>query len=121
MGRSALAGGAILAAIEGVSLLVSRVIMPAIEKQYQQGELGPVVKKDKLIPPVDPAKKLPRYRSSISRHSSDSRGRQDVSFLDEVSKQSKLSNSGDQGSQWVSSPEHSTNTPSKSTSTWKLW
>lgn len=123
MGRSAVAGGVILAAIEGVSLLMSRVIMPAVEKQYQQAELGSAVakKKDKLIPPVDPARKLPRYRSSISRINSGSRGRQDDRFLDEISKQSQRSSSNEQGSQWVSNPEDSTNTPPKSTSSWKLW
>lgn len=123
MGRNAVAGGFILAAIEGVSLLVSRVVMPALEKQFQEEAAGAAIvkKKDKLLPPVDPTRKLPRYRSSISRSS---RGGQGDSFLDDLSKQTQYSNtsssSGSSSEQGfvTRSPEDQ---PPKTSSTWKLW
>ena len=49
-GKSALFGGLALAAIEGLNLVASRVIIPAFEKSQQQA--GRVV--DKLDPPLDP-------------------------------------------------------------------
>jgi hypothetical protein len=49
-GRNALAGGVILAAIEGLSVVMSRVLMPMLEKQQQAADM-PV---DLLDPPVDP-------------------------------------------------------------------
>lgn len=119
MGRNAVAGGVILAAIEGVSLLVTRVVMPALEKQFQEDAAGAAIvkKKDKLLPPVDPARKLPRYRSSISRSSP---GRQGDSFLDDLSKQTQYSNTSSSSEQGfvTSSPEDQ---PPKTSSTWKLW
>lgn len=51
-GRSALAGGVILAAIEGFNLLLMRVLMPSMEQQAQQAGM-PV---DKLLPPRDPTR-----------------------------------------------------------------
>lgn len=56
-GRSALAGGVILAAIEGLNVLLMRVLMPQMEKAAQQQGV-PV---DRLEPPVDP------YRPRIQR------------------------------------------------------
>lgn len=51
-GRSAIAGGAILAAIEGLNILIMRVLMPSIEQQQaQQG-----IEVDKLLPPSDPSR-----------------------------------------------------------------
>lgn len=49
-GRSAVAGGVILAAIEGLNILVARIIMPRLEKQAQ--EKGMTI--DRLEPPNDP-------------------------------------------------------------------
>jgi len=48
-GKSALVGGVILAAIEGLNLVVMRVVMPYFEKQQ-------TVEVDTLMPPVDPLK-----------------------------------------------------------------
>ena len=121
MGRNAVAGGVILAAIVGVSLLVSRVVMPALEKQFQEDAAGAAIvkKKDKLLPPVDPARKLPRYRSSISRGS---RGSEGDSFLDDLTKQTQYSSTSTSSSSEqgfvTSSPEEQ---PPKTSSTWKLW
>jgi len=50
-GKSALVGGVILAAIEGLNILVSRVIMPQMEQDQGGMEI-----KDKLEPPPDPAR-----------------------------------------------------------------
>jgi len=49
-GKSALVGGVLLAAIEGLNLLVTRVIMPSLEKQDLENSMGV----DKLEPPPDP-------------------------------------------------------------------
>ncbi len=52
-----MAGGAILAAIEGLNVVLMRVLMPLMEKQ--QVEAG--VEIDRLIPPVDPSRpRVPR-------------------------------------------------------------
>lgn len=52
-----MAGGAILAAIEGLNVVLMRVLMPLLEKQ--QAEAG--VEIDRLIPPVDPSRpRVPR-------------------------------------------------------------
>jgi hypothetical protein len=59
-GRSAVVGGVILAAIEGLNLLLMRVLMPSIEKQQQ--EQG--IEVDKLNPPVDPT----RPRNNFPKH-----------------------------------------------------
>lgn len=56
-GRSALVGGVILAAIEGLQVFVSRVIMPQFEDSSQPKII------DKLEPPVDPT----RNRLTINR------------------------------------------------------
>lgn len=57
-GRSALAGGLILAAIEGLNLVLTRVLMPSMEQQAaEQG-----VPIDPLLPPADPT------RPRINRH-----------------------------------------------------
>lgn len=55
-GTNALAGGVILAAIEGLNIGVQRVIMPMFEKQQQEAAeaAGMTVKVDLLDPPVDP-------------------------------------------------------------------
>ncbi len=55
MGKNALIGGVILAAIEGLSVVVSRYVMPRIERSQM-----PV---DKLEPPKDP---YARSKSSIT-------------------------------------------------------
>lgn len=57
--RSGLAGGAILAAIEGLNIVLMRVLMPLLEKQ--QAEAG--VEIDRLIPPADPMR--PRVRRAV--------------------------------------------------------
>lgn len=49
-GRSALAGGVILAAIEGLNVLLMRVLMPRMEKAAQEQGM-PI---DRLEPPADP-------------------------------------------------------------------
>lgn len=58
-GRSAIAGSLILGAIEGLNLLIMRVITPYMEKQ--QMEQGMEI--DRLIPPNDPT----RVRSNIPK------------------------------------------------------
>lgn len=55
-GKSALVGGVILAAIEGLNLVVMRVIMPQFEKQ--QLEQGMEI--DRLEPPLDPLRRRRR-------------------------------------------------------------
>lgn len=60
-GRSALAGGVILAAIEGLNLLLMRVLMPKMEKQ--QLEAGIPI--DTLEPPNDPLR--PRSKLSFKK------------------------------------------------------
>lgn len=59
--RNAIAGGAILAAIEGLNLVLMRVLMPAFE-QKQAAEQG-MSTVDTLLPPVDPA----RARNRVNR------------------------------------------------------
>lgn len=49
-GRNAIAGGVILAAIEGLGLVLQRVLMPMLEKQQTQADMP----QDLLEPPVDP-------------------------------------------------------------------
>lgn len=49
-GKSALVGGLILAAIEGLNLMLMRVIMPSLEKQ----QAGAGIEIDRLMPPKDP-------------------------------------------------------------------
>jgi hypothetical protein len=62
-GRSAVVGGVILAAIEGLNLVIMRVLMPSIEKkQMEQG-----MEIDRLMPPVDPSR--PRSNYSKTMHS----------------------------------------------------
>lgn len=58
-GKSALVGGVILAAIEGLNIVVMRVIMPAFEKK--QAEEGQAV--DTLLPPIDPSRPRTTYRA----------------------------------------------------------
>jgi mitochondrial import inner membrane translocase subunit TIM17 len=55
-GTNALAGGLILAAIEGLNIGVQRVIMPMFEKSQQEAAeaAGMQVKVDLLDPPTDP-------------------------------------------------------------------
>lgn len=60
-GRSAIVGSVILAAIEGLNLLLMRVLMPSIEKQ--QMEQGMEI--DRLIPPVDPARPRSNYPKTL--------------------------------------------------------
>jgi len=53
--KNALVGGVILAAIEGLNVVVSRVLVPFMEKQAaQQGGAMPI---DRLEPPVDPLRR----------------------------------------------------------------
>jgi len=59
--KSAAVGGVILAAIEGLNVLLMRVVMPMFEKN-QAIEAGHEVV-DKLLPPVDPL----RSRQSFNR------------------------------------------------------
>lgn len=65
-GRSALVGGVILAAIEGLNLVIMRVLMPSMEQQ--QAAQG--IEVDRLLPPVDPSRprsvapKKPMWESS---------------------------------------------------------
>lgn len=59
-GRSALAGGVILAAIEGLNLVLMRVLMPSMEQQQSEG----MVQVDTLLPPNDPS----RPRASRNSH-----------------------------------------------------
>lgn len=66
-GRSALAGGVILAAIEGLNILVARIVMPRLEKQAQ--EAGMQI--DRLEPPNDPnrprtGKRQPLWQQSAA-------------------------------------------------------
>lgn len=61
-GRSAVVGGLILAAIEGLNLLLVRVLMPKMEKMNAEAGL-PAPPVDTLEPPVDPR----RPRSRIPR------------------------------------------------------
>lgn len=56
-----MAGGVILAAIEGLNLVLTRVLMPSMEQQQAAAELGGVTI-DPLLPPSDPS------RPRISRH-----------------------------------------------------
>lgn len=60
-GRSAVAGGVILAAIEGLNLLLMRVLMPSIEKQQMEAGI-PI---DTLEPPNDPLR--PRSKFSAKK------------------------------------------------------
>jgi hypothetical protein len=65
-GKNALAGGVILAAIEGFNIALSRVIFPYMEnQQLQQG-----IKIDLLEPPTDPLRasyaRTPLYQPSIN-------------------------------------------------------
>lgn len=60
-GKSAMVGGVILAAIEGLNVLLMRVMMPMFEKDAKI-EAGQVTV-DRLLPPVDPS----RSRHSFSR------------------------------------------------------
>lgn len=56
-GTNAVAGGVILAAIEGLNIAVQRIIMPMFEKQQQEQAMlegGGQVNVDLLEPPVDP-------------------------------------------------------------------
>ena len=53
--KNALVGGVILAAIEGLNVMVSRVLMPYMEKKSQEG--GGMVVVDRLEPPVDPLRR----------------------------------------------------------------
>ena len=65
MGRNAIAGGVILAAIEGVSLMLTRVIMPSVERSAQQAANATV---DKLLPPRDPTRKWNTINRITSRN-----------------------------------------------------
>ncbi len=58
MGRNAIIGGVILAAIEGFSVFVSRYVMPTIERRQMEGQM----QVDKLEPPVDPMRRQPIWR-----------------------------------------------------------
>lgn len=58
-GKSALVGGVILAAIEGLNLVLMRVIMPQFEKQQEVG-----YEIDQLLPPPDPSR--PRSRLGLA-------------------------------------------------------
>lgn len=55
MGKNAIAGGVILACIEGLNIAITRVLMPRIEKQ--QLEAG--IPLDMLEPPHDPRRLTP--------------------------------------------------------------
>lgn len=57
-GKSALVGGVILAAIEGLNLVLMRVIMPSFEKQQEAG-----FEVDQLLPPPDPLR--PKIRVGL--------------------------------------------------------
>lgn len=76
-GRNALMGGVILAAIEGLNVVVSRVVMPMMEKK--QLEAGMPV--DLLDPPVDP---LRPYVKSTPLWSPAQEERQSLSYLPPV-------------------------------------
>jgi len=52
-GKSAMVGGIILAAIEGLNLLLMRVIMPSMEKNADQSGMTTI---DTLLPPIDPTR-----------------------------------------------------------------
>lgn len=61
-GRSALVGGVILAAIEGLGIVMSRVISPSLEQQEMQA--GKPV--DTLLPPPDPLRpRMPKRQSLL--------------------------------------------------------
>jgi mitochondrial import inner membrane translocase subunit TIM17 len=62
-GRSAFAGGMVLAAIEGLNLVLMRVLMPSMEQQ-QLAQSGAIVV-DQLLPPSDPAR--PRISRTKSK------------------------------------------------------
>jgi import inner membrane translocase subunit TIM17 len=58
--KSALVGGVVLAAIEGLNITLMRVIMPSLEKQ--QAAAG--IEIDRLEPPRDPMRPRRRYQAS---------------------------------------------------------
>jgi hypothetical protein len=62
MARNAVIGGVILAAIEGLSVVLSRYLIPAFERR-QLKEQMPV---DTLEPPVDPLHKLLTWDQSTT-------------------------------------------------------
>ena len=61
MGKNALIGGVILAAIEGLNIVITRSLMPYMQKMQEQNGI-PI---DKLDPPIDPLrshyKAMPLY------------------------------------------------------------
>ena len=80
-GRNALAGGVILAAIEGLNVFVSRVVFPYLEKQQEQ--VGMPV--DLLEPPMDPlrpyVKRAPLFKPSVDPDGTNSSAVPSSSYL----------------------------------------
>lgn len=60
-GKNALVGGVILAAIEGLGIVISRVLVPSLEKYQQQGG-GGIARIDTLEPPLD--SRRPYYKKT---------------------------------------------------------
>mmetsp|Transcript_23274 Transcript_23274/g.31862 ORF Transcript_23274/g.31862 Transcript_23274/m.31862 type:complete len:235 (-) Transcript_23274:101-805(-) len=124
-GKNALAGGMILAAIEGLSLVVSRVIMPYMEKRANAANNIVEVEVDKLLPPIDLSRNKQgmgaRYRNKEDRLSGRNMSTRSTT------NSSKKADSGSSGT-WdapgfVSSADSgdSASTTSASKSSWKLW
>lgn len=129
-GKSALAGGVILAAIEGLNIVVMRVIMPAFEKQAA-AEGGMV---DTLMPPMDPSR--PRQTYSAKTGLSDPLANRNPSPLGGASSlfggfgaTSSASTSSSSGSQWdapgfaqdAATMHNKTEEPKSTGSSWKFW
>ena len=75
-GRNALMGGVILAAIEGLNVVVSRVVMPMMEQNQREK-----LEVDLLDPPVDP---LRPYVKSTPLWSPLNEDKQSISYLPPV-------------------------------------
>jgi hypothetical protein len=138
-GRSALAGGVILAAIEGLNILIMRVLMPKIEKQGQEasGMAAPV---DPLLPPNDPSRprskipKKPLWEKSASPSPLYQSSSSSSNTLPSYSTSSSSSEStfGSSSSQWDTPGFRSESTASsdrasigeeskENKSSWKFW
>ena len=61
-GKNALVGGVILAAIEGLGIVISRVLVPSLEKYQQQQGGGGMARIDTLEPPLD--SRRPYYKKT---------------------------------------------------------
>lgn len=116
----------ILAAIEGLSLVITRVVMPYFERRMLAASNAVEVRVDKLLPPVDPLRgksRIPRRSGSTSQKS----GWEGLSVQSGPTSSSPPTAPGATG-QWdapgfVTSAESagSGNEAGGSKSPWKLW